>query len=94
MLESLTDSLVSFNKEIAVIVLAALPISELRGAIPLGIGMDCAIHGGADFDGDLICTINNDIIKNLAVSLRHIHVPPLVSVALQKGLDFFIQLLV
>ena len=26
-----------------------------------GIGMDCAIHGGADFDGDLICTINNEI---------------------------------
>lgn len=25
-----------------------------------GIGMDCAIHGGADFDGDLICTINNE----------------------------------
>ncbi len=24
-----------------------------------GAGMDCAIHGGADFDGDLICTINN-----------------------------------
>jgi len=24
-----------------------------------GIGMDCAIHGGADFDGDLICTTNN-----------------------------------
>lgn len=24
-----------------------------------GIGVDCAIHGGADFDGDLICTINN-----------------------------------
>ncbi len=24
-----------------------------------GIGMDCAIHGGADFDGDLICTVNN-----------------------------------
>jgi hypothetical protein len=24
-----------------------------------GIGLDCAIHGGADFDGDLICTINN-----------------------------------
>lgn len=24
-----------------------------------GIGMDCAIHGGADFDGDLICTLNN-----------------------------------
>jgi len=27
-----------------------------------GIGMDCAIHGGADFDGDLVCTINNDIM--------------------------------
>ena len=27
-----------------------------------GIGMDCAVHGGADFDGDLICTINNDIM--------------------------------
>lgn len=24
-----------------------------------GIGMDCAIHGGSDFDGDLVCTINN-----------------------------------
>lgn len=24
-----------------------------------GIGMDCAVHGGADFDGDLVCTINN-----------------------------------
>ena len=27
-----------------------------------GIGMDCAIHGGADFDGDLICTTNNKIM--------------------------------
>lgn len=27
-----------------------------------GIGMDCAIHGGADFDGDLVCTINSDIM--------------------------------
>jgi hypothetical protein len=24
-----------------------------------GVGMDCTIHGGSDFDGDLICTINN-----------------------------------
>jgi len=39
MLEALTDSLVSFNKEIAVVVLAALPVSELRGAIPLGLAM-------------------------------------------------------
>jgi hypothetical protein len=27
-----------------------------------GIGLDCAIHGGADFDGDLVCTINNPTI--------------------------------
>ena len=27
-----------------------------------GIGTDCVIHGGADFDGDLICTINNPTI--------------------------------
>jgi len=27
-----------------------------------GIALDCAIHGGADFDGDLICTINNPIM--------------------------------
>ena len=32
-----------------------------------GIGMDCAIHGGADFDGDLICTINNDVIRNSGI---------------------------
>jgi hypothetical protein len=24
-----------------------------------GIGIDCAIHGGSDFDGDLVCTMNN-----------------------------------
>ena len=40
MIESITESLVSLNKEIAVVVLAALPISELRGAIPLGIAME------------------------------------------------------
>ena len=27
-----------------------------------GIGIDCAIHGGADFDGDIICTINSPTI--------------------------------
>ena len=39
MLEALTDTLVQFNKETAVVILAALPVSELRGAIPLGIAM-------------------------------------------------------
>jgi hypothetical protein len=27
-----------------------------------GIGLDCPIHGGADFDGDLVCTTDNQII--------------------------------
>ena len=39
MLEHFTNSLVAFNKEIAVVVLAALPVSELRGAIPLALTM-------------------------------------------------------
>ena len=39
MVEQLTESLVAFNKEIAVVVLAALPVSELRGSIPLALAM-------------------------------------------------------
>ncbi len=39
MLDQITDSLISFNKEAAVVVLGALPISELRGAIPLALAM-------------------------------------------------------
>ncbi len=39
MVEQIADSLVAFNKELAVVVLAALPISELRGAIPLGLAV-------------------------------------------------------
>ncbi len=39
MIEQLTNTLVAFNKEVAVVALAALPVSELRGAIPLGISM-------------------------------------------------------
>jgi len=42
MLEQITDALVSFNKEAAVVVLGALPISELRGAIPLALAMGFA----------------------------------------------------
>lgn len=37
MLEQVTNWLVAFNKEIAVVFLAAMPVSELRGAIPLAI---------------------------------------------------------
>ncbi len=39
MLEQITNTLVSVNKEAAVVILAALPISELRGAIPLALSM-------------------------------------------------------
>ncbi len=40
MLEQITNSLAAFNKEIAVVVLAAMPVSELRGAIPLALAME------------------------------------------------------
>jgi hypothetical protein len=33
-----------------------------------GIGIDCAIHGGSDFDGDLICTINNPTMMKGKIS--------------------------
>ena len=39
MVEQITNTLVAFNKEVAVVVLAALPVSELRGAIPLALSM-------------------------------------------------------
>lgn len=39
MLEQLTETLVNVNKEAAVVILSALPVSELRGAIPLGLGL-------------------------------------------------------
>jgi uncharacterized membrane protein len=39
MLEQITDSLVAVNKELAVVILAAMPVAELRGAIPLALSM-------------------------------------------------------
>lgn len=33
------NSLVAFNKEIAVVMVAAMPVSELRGAIPLALAL-------------------------------------------------------
>jgi len=38
-MDSFVNALISFNKEIAVVVLGALPVSELRGAIPLALSM-------------------------------------------------------
>lgn len=35
-----------------------------------GVGMDCAIHGGSDFDLDLVCTINSkEFIDGRVISL-------------------------
>jgi len=42
MLEQVVNTLTDFNKEVAVLTLAALPVSELRGAIPLGLAMGFA----------------------------------------------------
>ena len=39
MVEQIADSLAALNKEIAVVVLAALPVSELRGALPFALAM-------------------------------------------------------
>ena len=39
MVEQIANSLIALNKEIAVVVLAAMPISELRGAIPLALAI-------------------------------------------------------
>lgn len=44
MLEQVTNWLVAFNKEIAVVFLAAMPVSELRGAIPLAIAQGFSPH--------------------------------------------------
>ncbi|MBU1084191.1 MAG: small multi-drug export protein [Candidatus Omnitrophota bacterium] len=40
MIDNLANALVSVNKEAAVVILGAMPVSELRGAIPLAIALD------------------------------------------------------
>ncbi|MBN1353134.1 MAG: small multi-drug export protein [Candidatus Omnitrophica bacterium] len=54
MLEEITNSLISFNKEISVIVLGALPVSELRGAIPVALAM-----GFSPFKAYILAFIGN-----------------------------------
>ena len=77
MLEQITNSLVAFNKEIAVVILAALPVSELRGAIPLGLAM------GFSPAKTYVLAISGNIIpvipllfflKPLSERLRHIKI--------------------
>ena len=76
-MESFIDTLVNFNKEIAVVVLSALPISELRGAIPLGIAM-----GFSPLKVYLLAFIGNVIpvvpllflLQPISEKLRHIKI--------------------
>jgi len=77
MLEAITDSLVKFNKEVAVVVLAALPVSELRGSIPLGL-----LLGFSPVKTYLLSFLGNAIpvipllffLKPVSEKLRHIKI--------------------
>jgi len=77
MLDTLTNSLVAFNKEIAVVVLAALPVSELRGAIPLALAM-----GFSPFKAYVLAFTGNMLpvvpllflLQPIANCLRHIKI--------------------
>ncbi|MFH1552125.1 MAG: small multi-drug export protein [Candidatus Omnitrophota bacterium] len=75
MLEQITNSLVAFNREAAVIILAALPISELRGAIPLAISMGFSPQKAylLSFIGNLIpVPFLLFLLQPIALKLRHI----------------------
>ncbi len=75
MIEQLTDTLVAFNKEAAVVVLAALPISELRGAIPLALAMGFSPMKAyaLSFAGNLIPVIPLlFFLQPISEKLRHI----------------------
>ena len=77
MLEQITSSLVAFNKEIAVVVLAALPIAELRGAIPLALAMGFSPTKAyiLSFIGNLIPVIPLlFLLQPVANKLRHIKI--------------------
>jgi uncharacterized membrane protein len=75
MLEQITNSLAAFNKEIAVVVLAALPISELRGAIPVALAMGFSPQKAylLSFAGNLIPVLPLlFLLQPIAAMLRHI----------------------
>lgn len=77
MLEQLTDTLVSFNKEAAVVVLAALPVAELRGAIPLALALDFSPQKAyaLAFLGNLIPVVPLlFFLQPISEKLRHIPV--------------------
>lgn len=77
MLEQFTNTLVAFNKELAVIVLAAMPVSELRGSIPLALAMGFTPSKAyiLSFIGNLIPVIPLlFLLQPIAYRLRHIKV--------------------
>ncbi|MFQ5952802.1 MAG: COG2426 family protein [Candidatus Omnitrophota bacterium] len=77
MLEQFTNTLVAFNKELAVIVLAAMPVSELRGAIPLALAMGFTPTKAyiLSFAGNLIPVIPLlFLLQPIAYRLRHIKI--------------------
>ncbi len=77
MLEQVTNSLAAINKEIAVIVLAALPVSELRGAIPVALAMGFSPQKAylLSFIGNLIPVLPLlFLLQPISAGLRHIPV--------------------
>ena len=77
MLEYIAGSLVALNKEIAVVVLAAMPVSELRGAIPLALAMGFSPFKAyiLSFLGNLIPVIPLLFLLQPVVNkLRHIKI--------------------
>lgn len=75
MVEHITNTLVAFNKEAAVVVLAALPISELRGAIPLALAMGFSPQKAylLSFAGNLIPVLPLlFFLQPVVIRLRHI----------------------
>ena len=75
MLDQITNSLVAFNKELAVVALGALPVSELRGAIPLALAMGFSPVKAYTlaFIGNLIPVIPLlFLLRPIADKLRHI----------------------
>ena len=77
MLEQITNSIAAFNKEAAVIALAALPVSELRGAIPAALAMGFSPQKAylLSFIGNLIPVVPLlFLLQPIAAGLRHIRI--------------------
>lgn len=75
MFEQITNSLAAINKEAAVVVLAALPVSELRGAIPVALAMGFSPQKAylLSFIGNLIPVLPLlFLLQPISAGLRHI----------------------